>query len=257
MADSESLRTWQGLCLWALSGAMFYVIIWWFPALSKSELISLTMRGFLLMGFILIIFYSDYILRHWYTEPDEKPGFLRDTAQNARGGFLILFFIFAFKFFIGIEGIIGDGMVPAIYNQEYVLSNSLHYLFSSPARGDILIVATGDGNRFCRIAALPGDILEIKDKVILVNGKTVEPWMAVSQPDLLPWASVTLSNDQFGVFADNIQESNFCDEPVIYRSDIIGKIFFRLKPFSKMGFISNIPMQQTIPGIRQDNELKY
>ncbi len=67
--------------------------------------------------------------------------------------------------------VVGDSMVPSLHNEDRVLRTKS---YGEPVRGDVVIINAGtDSNRddiVKRVIAIPGDTVEIRDDVALVNG---------------------------------------------------------------------------------------
>jgi signal peptidase I len=86
--------------------------------------------------------------------------------------------------------IYGHSMAPTYQDGEFNFCNRLYYLFSSPARHDVVAIRYA-GTRIMllkRILALEGEIVEFRKGRLYVNGKPVpEPYIAGSHDwDLEP-----------------------------------------------------------------------
>jgi len=85
----------------------------------------------------------------------------------------------AYEAFIGVS----DCMSPTIAKGERVIANKTIYRVQPMRRGDVVIVVATGARRYStaqRLAALPGDTVEVRGGVLLVNG---EP---VSRPPFMP-----------------------------------------------------------------------
>ncbi len=68
-------------------------------------------------------------------------------------------------------------MEPTLLPHDRVIVNRLLYRFREPARGDIVVLRyprDPHRNYIKRIVALPGDLVEIRDGHLVVNGRPVE-----------------------------------------------------------------------------------
>jgi signal peptidase I len=111
----------------------------------------------------------------------------------------------AIRFSVQTFRVDGDSMQPGLQSSEYVLVNKLAYLFSGPARGDVIVFhyplnPTQDFIK--RVIGLPGDTLVITPTQISVNGDALkEPYIS-SASNSTP-RTVTLKADEYFVMGDN------------------------------------------------------
>ena len=89
--------------------------------------------------------------------------------------------------------IAGPSMETTMFGDDRVLVNKLAYRFSDPSRGDVIVFdrITGNGDTvqhddlIKRVIGLPGETVEIKDCVVLINGTPIdEPWLAAEMRDV-------------------------------------------------------------------------
>ncbi|MEK7585153.1 MAG: signal peptidase I [Patescibacteria group bacterium] len=112
-----------------------------------------------------------------------------------------------FKFWLLPVRITGLSMEPTYHNGQLILVNHLAYLWRSPARGDVVAVRTS-GLRVMylkRVIGLPGEKLEIKDGVVLIDGQPLtEPYLEVGRKQ---WqiGETKLNQDEYYVIGDNRQ----------------------------------------------------
>lgn len=164
-----------------------------------------------------------------------------------------------------VEGI---SMFPTLENGEYILVDKLSYsrfslgpleqvipfvnsrddgyLFAGPQRGDVVVfVAPGTTDRdfIKRIMAVPGETVEIRNGVVLVNGQPLsEPfianmaaysWPAGGRPQTVP-------QGQYFVLGDN--RNNSSDSHVwgyVPADQIIGRALVSYWPRSAIGLAPN------------------
>ncbi len=76
----------------------------------------------------------------------------------------------------------GWSMSPTLENGEFVLVSRLAYRLGEPRRGDIIVFkypAQPEQDLIKRIIGLPGDIVEVKEASVFVNGQRLdEPYIA-------------------------------------------------------------------------------
>ena len=161
---------------------------------------------------------------------------------------LTLLIFFAVHFSVQPFEIIGPSMQPGLHSHEEVLVNLLAYDFSTPKRGDIVVIyppmnTSHDCNDMLgpahtcfvkRIIAISGDTIQVTvDGQVYVNGTLLsEPYIYGSTGGSGPIAgqdqpvvpATTLGKDAYFVMGDNRGDSE--DSRIfgpISRSEIIGK----------------------------------
>lgn len=139
-----------------------------------------------------------------------------------------------------------SSMEPTISVSDVLLVNNLAYRFGKPERGDVIVFQTSDNENASiyikRVIGMPGETVQIKDGQILINGTTY-----MEQKDLasisyagLAENEITLGSDEYFVLGDNRNnsaDSRYSDIGNVKRNQMIGKVWFRLKPYGSMGFI--------------------
>lgn len=140
----------------------------------------------------------------------------------------------------------GDSMYPALNDGDSLMVNKLTYRFKDPERFDIIVFPYSVKDRVYyvkRIIGLPGETVEIREGVILVNG-TVLPYKYNRSPIENPGLAsteISLRENEYFLLGDNVGSSVDSRSPEvgnIDRSQIIGKVFLRVRPLKDFGFIS-------------------
>ncbi len=129
----------------------------------------------------------------------------------------------------------GDSMSPVLKNGDVVLVDRLVYNVVRPKRGDIIVFKPG-GNENAhymikRIAALPGETVQIKNGSIYINGTVWREEIYVSDITSAGLAAepVELGSDEYFVIGDNHEgsdDSRTSDVGNVKRKDIFGKAWF-------------------------------
>jgi signal peptidase I len=119
----------------------------------------------------------------------------------------------------------GPSMEPTMYQDNRVLVEKVSYRFREPRRGEVVVFdrATVAGNSIQhddlikRIIGIPGDNVEIRECIVLVNGQPLEETYLdpfyVLQPDAMDrcrnpeMAEVIVDDGHFFVLGDNRVES--------------------------------------------------
>ncbi|MBN2030519.1 signal peptidase I [bacterium] len=129
-------------------------------------------------------------------------------------------------------------MEPTLLNGDFLLSNQLYYRTTNPARGEVVIMKYPEDERINyikRIVGMPGDTLEIRDKVLIINGRPVaEPYIKIIDPNVQQrsldrdyYGPVIVPSDEYfvlGDYRDNSLDSR--DWGTVKRHQIIGKPIF-------------------------------
>ena len=160
---------------------------------------------------------------------------------------IVCLFAFVFVWYFGQRvSTIGDSMNPILKNGDIILVNRFKYDASAPRRGDI-IVFKPNGNETLhssikRIVGLPGETVQIIDGDIYIDGEVLKEKYKVTGITKAGLASeeVVLAGDEFFVLGDNresSEDSRAADVGNIKRSEIEGKVWFRISPVSQMGFV--------------------
>lgn len=188
----------------------------------------------------------------------EYPAKKRKLPARVFFGFLAAVFVLGLGLFALSPFLSGavkaetGAMSPSISIADTVGVNHLAYLLLPPRRGDIIQFNTSreesgeagssDTASIRRIVALPGETIQITDGVVYINGYPLEePYRSGEMTYGGTAASaMTLGSDEYFVMADN-RSNNFDSRdstvgPVL-ESEIIGKVWIRLKPFDRFGII--------------------
>ncbi|WP_178007449.1 signal peptidase I [Mediterraneibacter sp.] len=141
--------------------------------------------------------------------------------------------------------VIGDSMSPVLKNGNVVMINHFIYNIKNPSRGDIAAFQKDGGDLYSvkRIVGLPGETVQIKEGELLINGKPLKEEYA-SDIGYAGTASepVKLGKEEYFFLGDNDTASDDSREKAIgkiKKKDIYGKVWFVIKPWSEIGFVSD------------------
>jgi signal peptidase I len=136
----------------------------------------------------------------------------------------------------------GQSMEPNLHNKERLIIEKVSYRFHPPRRGDVVVVHPPRRSTvplIKRVIGLPGEIVEIRDGQVLVNGAVLEedyldrPTPGAMEPRLVPEENVL-------VLGDNRDASNDSRTfGMVPFSDIIGKAWVRYWPPSRAGLVTH------------------
>lgn len=100
----------------------------------------------------------------------------RELIDNIIVAFVVAVFIRTF--FLGVYTIPTGSMLDTLQIGDFILVNKLSYKFSKPKHDDIVVFEYPLNPKvdfIKRIIGIPGDVIEIKDKVVYRNGEKLEP----------------------------------------------------------------------------------
>lgn len=144
--------------------------------------------------------------------------------------------------------VIGDSMNDVLVDGDNLILNKISYRFHDPERFDIVIFPFRNDpskNYIKRVIALPGETIQIlEDGTILIDGEVLEEnyGREVIRLDRIGNCAepFELGPDEYFVMGDNrndSEDSRFDKVGRVKRSEIIGKVWIRVYPFSKFGKI--------------------
>jgi signal peptidase I len=213
-----------------------------------------------------------------YTKNQPKTN---NMAENAQGGgsFIwevvktisgLLLFLLFFRFYIYQPFTIsGSSMEPSFHDKEYIVVNEFSYHIGNPQRGDVVIFkhpepACNDfvsqnyinrvflqgpcNNYIKRVAALPGETIQIKDGKVVIKNKDKPEGFPLTEKYILSNVPTlgnitkTLKDDEYFVLGDNRMPNASSDSRewgILPRDHIVGKAFVVLLPFNQFEFVKS------------------
>lgn len=133
----------------------------------------------------------------------------------------------------------GNSMEPSLHDGEFVVVNRLAYRVGQPERGDIVVFHPpfDPERRFIkRIIGLPGDMIQVLDGTVYVNGESLrEPYILATPNYSGEW---TVGQDEIFVLGDNRNNSNDSQNwGAVARDQVIGKAVVVYWPLTEIGTI--------------------
>jgi signal peptidase I len=136
----------------------------------------------------------------------------------------------------------GTSMMPTLHDDERLLINQFSYRFGLSAihRGDTVVFWYPEDTTksyIKRIIGLPGDVVQIIDGTVEINGKPLsEPYVPLRYRDDRNWGPKIIPHNEYFVLGDNRIDSNDSRAwGFVPRSYIYGKAVFAFWPLSKAG----------------------
>lgn len=139
----------------------------------------------------------------------------------------------------------GQSMEPVLSQGEKVLMNRLTYRLVHPKRYDIVVFEKETGNyNIKRVIGLPGETVQIKDGFIYIDDEKLEAPEALGEAALAGLAEypIILDKNEYFLLGDNrsgSEDSRFANVGNVKFRQIKGKVWLRIQPFSRFGWISS------------------
>jgi signal peptidase I len=127
----------------------------------------------------------------------------------------------------------GQSMEPSLHNGQYLIASKVTYWLYPPERGDVIVLEppnrSGDVPYIKRVIGLPGDLVEVREQRVWVNGIALnEPY--INEPPNYPGNWVVGEGEYF-VLGDNRNNSSDSHSWGMLSGDsILGKAFFSYWP---------------------------
>lgn len=147
----------------------------------------------------------------------------------------VLCYLLMTRFLLTSGEVSGTSMLPTLQDGERYLINRLVYRWGGPLPGDIVEIrmpGSNDDDCVKRVIALPGDVVQIKDGVVHVNGRVLpEPYLPSgvytaanamgTKPYKLPQDVYFVLGDNRAVSADSRQFGG------VKSSQLVGKVWLK------------------------------
>ena len=156
---------------------------------------------------------------------------------------VLVAFLLVFTFFTSVK-MAGVSMRPTIEDETNLLINRGRYLFMKPSHNHIVAFESLSNEQDTiyvkRVVAVPGDTVVIKGGRLFVNG---EKYDDVADTESITYTGLaetqlTLGEDEYFVLGDNrnnSEDSRYINYGNVQKSEIKGKITYRISPKEKRG----------------------
>ncbi len=153
----------------------------------------------------------------------------------------------------------GSSMVPNFQNGQYLIIDELTYHFTSPERGQVVVMRYPKNPKefyIKRIVGLPGEKVQLDNgRVVIYNaahpeGVTLtEPYLSNQELSYPHDSSIiaaknilTLEPDQYFMMGDNrLASSDSRDWGPLPRADMVGRVLIRVFPLNVFGVLNHLP----------------
>ena len=137
----------------------------------------------------------------------------------------------------------GSSVKPMLESGDVVLINRLAYDVGKPVRFDVVVFEReGQQPGIKRIIGLPGETVQIKNGSVYINGERLKAENGLAEATIAGAAEypVELGDDEYFLLGDNresSEDSRFSGIGNIKRENLIGRVWLRFQPFSRLGFV--------------------
>ncbi len=138
----------------------------------------------------------------------------------------------------------GTSMMPSLVDQERIFINKFVYKYGigDVQRGDMVVFwfpVDPTKSYIKRVIGLPGDVIEVDDGTVFVNGKTLqEDYVPDEYRDRMSMSPYTVGPDEYFVLGDHRSSSNDSRSwGAVPRHYIYGKAVFVYWPLNKLGLL--------------------
>ncbi|MBR3338768.1 MAG: signal peptidase I [Lachnospiraceae bacterium] len=158
---------------------------------------------------------------------------------------LALSAVFSYIFCSSVT-VLESSMDPTLQAGNRVMINRASYTVGKIKRGDLIAYTNSDSTdasvHVKRVIGLPGEKIQIRDGLILIDGQTYIEERAFPSMNSggLAENGVTLGNEEYFVLGDNrnnSEDSRFTDVGNIPARAVMGKVWLIVSPLSSFGFI--------------------
>jgi signal peptidase I len=176
-------------------------------------------------------------------QADEQPksrtgSALRELAETIL--FTLLIYLLVRTFVLENYRVQGVSMMPTLESGQYLVVDKLSYRLHEPQRGDIVVLHDphrSDRKLIKRIVGLPGEILELKNSQLYINGQPFdEAYVGVT----IRYTQVPLPipEGHYYVLGDNRNNSSDSHSwGALAGKDVVGKAWLSYWPPSLWGII--------------------
>jgi len=156
---------------------------------------------------------------------------------------LVIAFILA-RFVIVNANIPTSSMESTIMVNDRIIASRLHYLFTTPERGNIVVFKYPDDENLLyvkRIIGMPGETVSINKGAVYIDGKKLdEPYISVSitgnfGPYTVPEGSYFMLGDN----RNNSLDSRYWTNKFVSKDKILGKAIFKYYPLQDFEVFGN------------------
>lgn len=146
-----------------------------------------------------------------------------------------------------------QSMEPNFCEGQFILVNKLAYVLGEPKRGDVVVFHNPNNEEedyIKRIMGLPGDTLEIRNQLVLINGQELdEPYIGNKISSGQQYGPLVIEPDRLFVMGDNRPNSSDSRSSVgqLPQDLLVGKAWLRVWPTDRWGLIQHFSIEPGVP----------
>ena len=185
---------------------------------------------------------------HRYEEEAKEYSVLREIGGWILYIAIALVICYLILHYVGQRTVVsGSSMEHTLSDGDNLIVEKISYRFHDPQRFDIIVFPyryDTSKHYIKRVIGLPGETVQILDDVIYINGVALEEDYGLEPMTSagVAYSPVVLGEDEYFVLGDNRNHSSDSraeDVGLIKRSDITGRAWMRVFPFSKAGILEH------------------
>ena len=143
-----------------------------------------------------------------------------------------------------------ESMLPTLAIDDRLIIEKISYRFRKPERGDVVVFSPTDALKeqnykeafIKRVIGLPGDVVEVKNGNVYVNGQQLEEKYILNAPNY-KYGPIEVPQGQYLVLGDN--RNNSYDSHYwgfVPLENVIGRATVRFWPPSRLGSLDRQPL---------------
>ena len=156
--------------------------------------------------------------------------FLRDSLKYF---IIIVAILFINIYVVGLQQVVGPSMEPNLNDGTILLLDKIGYKVTGVKRFDLISFNASDSKYFVkRVIGVPGDVLEMKDNKLYINGELIDEYYLDEEVNTSDFeVPAPIPEGKYFVLGDNRENSTDSRSVgVIDESEIIGKTLFKIWP---------------------------